>query len=602
MPLLVNVYNPFPYEGLLCAYLIQQKELEKALPHCWVYWRKTKNSLLLEDLATLAYERKNQKLLKQLAEFAKGVNSPVKDYILALYYYLEGDSRYVSHLKRFLEENEPPRDVLASLLSVVLNSQDPTLQWLFMYRFYQLEPSEEKLELLRRYLLSLEPDQLEDLKKTIDEFLRKGGDKFLYTSAVVVYSNLLKGGEESRYLPEAVEIAYKALKCCPKDPLFGVFAYTTLSVAWYSDVKIPEGDFYPYNLLRELSKPFVPLGEFDKLLQGVEKLPDLVRNLVIPDFLYKEITFGNIQLAEKILKVSLKRGIPLTPHWSERLVPYLLEKFSTHPSKLDRELFEEFAQTYPDAPETYLLKALISVKEGDLESAKRYLSKVRLEDFPSYLLYPIGYYTALKFYLFGGDIKKLPPPLAGFVLRVIYNIDPERAKRFIEEYFEACPKAEVFDDVLAAFKSQCLELPELVASIGVKCHPENPFLLNFLGYTYLLEGKNVDKALQMLEKAHKLDPDSPDILDSLGWAYFLKGDLQRAEKYIKEALQREPEEVVILYHYGEVLLKENKPCEAKKYFKKSLKGLLKLPSEPEKGILEKVKKALEEATEKCSKP
>jgi predicted Zn-dependent protease len=114
-----------------------------------------------------------------------------------------------------------------------------------------------------------------------------------------------------------------------------------------------------------------------------------------------------------------------------------------------------------------------------------------------------------------------------------------------------------------------------------------------------LEKKHLDKALQMLEEAHRLAPENPDILDSLGWAYFLKGNIQKAGQYIKKALEKKPDEPVILYHYGVILLKENKPCEAKKFLEKSLEKLLNLPIEPEKGILKGIKNTLLRAKENC---
>ena len=58
--------------------------------------------------------------------------------------------------------------------------------------------------------------------------------------------------------------------------------------------------------------------------------------------------------------------------------------------------------------------------------------------------------------------------------------------------------------------------------------PEQPLVLNYLGYAQLVRRENVDEAERLIREAHRLAPDNAAITDSLGWALYLKGELPEA--------------------------------------------------------------------------
>ncbi|MCM8821272.1 MAG: tetratricopeptide repeat protein [Candidatus Omnitrophica bacterium] len=80
--------------------------------------------------------------------------------------------------------------------------------------------------------------------------------------------------------------------------------------------------------------------------------------------------------------------------------------------------------------------------------------------------------------------------------------------------------------------------------------------LNYLGYSFLLEDKNIDEALKMIQKAVKLDPDNGAYLDSLGWAYYKKGNYKMAEKFLNMAKEKETDPE-IFEHLGYLYYKKN---------------------------------------------
>ena len=81
--------------------------------------------------------------------------------------------------------------------------------------------------------------------------------------------------------------------------------------------------------------------------------------------------------------------------------------------------------------------------------------------------------------------------------------------------------------------------------------PDEPLVLNYLGYADIEHGEDVGAALKLLERAHTLAPDNGSITDSLGWALFQSGDTQRALPLLEEAAVAEPANATISEHLGD---------------------------------------------------
>jgi tetratricopeptide (TPR) repeat protein len=86
---------------------------------------------------------------------------------------------------------------------------------------------------------------------------------------------------------------------------------------------------------------------------------------------------------------------------------------------------------------------------------------------------------------------------------------------------------------------------------GLELSPDEPILLNFLGYTWVDRGQNLDEALAMIEKAVKLQPGDGNIMDSLGWALFKLGRYQDAVDNLEHAVQLVPQSPEINEHLGD---------------------------------------------------
>ncbi|MCX5699706.1 MAG: tetratricopeptide repeat protein [Candidatus Omnitrophica bacterium] len=105
---------------------------------------------------------------------------------------------------------------------------------------------------------------------------------------------------------------------------------------------------------------------------------------------------------------------------------------------------------------------------------------------------------------------------------------------------------------------------------AVKLKPDYPEALNFLGYFYLQQGKNIDQAGLMIKRALVFEPENGAYLDSLGWFYYKKGSFQEALSHLERAASflTDPE---IYDHLGDVFLKLGNLDSAKLNWEKSLK-------------------------------
>ncbi len=100
---------------------------------------------------------------------------------------------------------------------------------------------------------------------------------------------------------------------------------------------------------------------------------------------------------------------------------------------------------------------------------------------------------------------------------------------------------------------------------SLRINPNDAYVLNYLAYSWLERNFQIDKAMQMLEKAHSLRDNDPYITDSLGWAYYLIENYTEAEKYIKRAVELMPEDPIVNDHYGDILWKLDRKIQAR-YF------------------------------------
>ncbi|MEJ7934921.1 tetratricopeptide repeat protein [Sphingobium sp. AN558] len=93
--------------------------------------------------------------------------------------------------------------------------------------------------------------------------------------------------------------------------------------------------------------------------------------------------------------------------------------------------------------------------------------------------------------------------------------------------------------------------------------PNEPIILNYLGYAQIERRQNIPAALELLKKASALKPQDPSISDSLGWAQFVSGDVDAALPALERAAAGAPADVTINEHLGDALWAAGRRYEAR---------------------------------------
>src|ERR1700761_8499356 len=98
---------------------------------------------------------------------------------------------------------------------------------------------------------------------------------------------------------------------------------------------------------------------------------------------------------------------------------------------------------------------------------------------------------------------------------------------------------------------------------ALELQPDQPHVLNYLGYSWIDQGVNLDEGMKMIKRAVEQRPDDGYIVDSLGWAYFRIGNYEEAVKNLERAIDLKPEDPTINDHLGDAYWKVGRTLEAK---------------------------------------
>ena len=151
-------------------------------------------------------------------------------------------------------------------------------------------------------------------------------------------------------------------------------------------------------------------------------------------------------------------------------------------------------------------------------------------------------------------------------------------QRSAKKYVEA---AATYDQAIAAvgipgqenwmlfyFRGICFERSKLWPKAeadfkkALELSPEQPLVLNYLGYSWVDQGVNLDEAFKMLRKAVEQRPKDGYIVDSLGWAHFKMGQFAEAAQTLERAINLKPSDPVLNDHLGDAYWRVNRRIEA----------------------------------------
>ncbi len=122
---------------------------------------------------------------------------------------------------------------------------------------------------------------------------------------------------------------------------------------------------------------------------------------------------------------------------------------------------------------------------------------------------------------------------------------------------------------------------------ALELNPDQPNVLNYLGYSLVEQRRNLDEALNMIERAVEARPDSGYIVDSLGWVLYRLGRFEEAVEPMERAVALEPNDPVINDHLGDVYWMVGRYREAEFQWHRALSF------EPEEVDAERIRQKLE---------
>ena len=139
-------------------------------------------------------------------------------------------------------------------------------------------------------------------------------------------------------------------------------------------------------------------------------------------------------------------------------------------------------------------------------------------------------------------------------------------------------------------RSSNWKLAEKDFLFALDLNPDQPLTLNYLGYSWIDLGKNIDEAHKLISRAVKLRPNDGYFVDSLGWAYYRMGEYKKAVLELEKAVSLVPNDPIINDHLGDAMWRAGYRYEAIYQWNRAL--IYKPDNELENKIKFKLKKGL----------
>ena len=259
--------------------------------------------------------------------------------------------------------------------------------------------------------------------------------------------------------------------------------------------------------------------------------------------------------------------------------------------------------------DNHLVKYLISLNLNSLNKkqlAIEYMKSIPVESYTSWnsILSIAELYIDLKQYSFASEflnklVKSYPEKTEIlYKLGELYHIQNnyDDAIKYFSKAISILNPIEnkhwylYYSRGMAYERSNKWNLAEKDFLYSIELSPEQPLTLNYLGYSWIDSGKNIDKAKKLINKAVKLRPNDGYFVDSLGWAYYRMGEYEKAVMELEKAVSLVPNDPIINDHLGDAMWRAGYKNEALFQWKRAL--IYKPDSELKEKIKFKLKKGL----------
>lgn len=319
---------------------------------------------------------------------------------------------------------------------------------------------------------------------------------------------------------------------------------------------------------------FLQMREIDRALQDSQYLvdgqPDNLEHLFRLAEIYS--TAGNTKKAMELYQ-SIQAKLPGNTAILHKLIGLHVraEDFEQAHAAVDR-----FLEQFPDKTEALTIKARVYLAQQQFAEAESLLLQARDRD-PG---------------------KSLPLLLLGDLYRTKNDFDLA-----IDNYTHALSLDPKNISILLNIANLHMgqgNYPQALSSYEKLLAMNDSLLpaLNNLAYLYSETGQDLDRALELAQKANKSAPKNLDIADTLGWIYVQKGAYGQAETYLNQALKGHSESPIILYHMGVLRYRQKQAKEAERMLQSAIdKGLKNKELENAEAILTDMKEVADKVAQ-----
>ena len=151
-----------------------------------------------------------------------------------------------------------------------------------------------------------------------------------------------------------------------------------------------------------------------------------------------------------------------------------------------------------------------------------------------------------------------------------YNESIDLYSQIIEDVLAENKWSIFYSRGIAYERSNNWKKAEADLKMAMKLQPNDPYIINYLAYSWLDREMNIDMALNLLEKAVELEPTDGYILDSLGWAYYLSNLIEQSIYFLEKAVSYLPNDPTLNDHLGDAYWKSGRYEEAQSQWKRVL--------------------------------
>jgi len=441
------------------------------------------------------------------------------------------------------------------------NPDDDTSQ-AFLANLYVSMNENEKAEDIYKKIISENPDDFDNVlmlgtlyarqkkydqaRETLEDLVDRNPESFIgYHYLAKVYFKMDKVDQARKAFEKALELNWSPLLAFEAGAFLEKNAFIEDAVKIYRQILVEdEGNEMVRTriiaLLLQEDKVEEAISELERLLPFATDVPRV------------ELNIGRLLFERKLYDEAiehLKEALEVDPEFNDARTLMALIQHEKGDDQGAIDSLQEIGAESDDYEDATLLLVRLFVGKKKYEVAEKLLRK-RIEKEET---------RRLEFY----------PALASVMQMRGMS---EEAEEVFQEGLDVYDHAPEILLEYAIFQDETGDTDAALATMAevLEKKPEDPFALNYIGYTLADRGENLEKSLEYIRKAISLKPDDGYVRDSLGWVLFKMGRTEEAAREMEKALEIEPEDPTINEHAGDIYLKQGKVKQAVAAWEKAL--------------------------------